>query len=59
MVHDLNAAPGADDLYPLVKEIDVPDPIFVASGSSVALTGSHDDSVVFISGDHILVVPVQ
>ena len=60
VVHDLNAPLGVGDVYPLVKEIDVPDSFSVASGARIAFTGTPDDSVVFVSGDNnILVVPVE
>jgi hypothetical protein len=60
VVHDLNAQLGSADFYPSLKEIDVPDSFSVAPGASIAFTGSHDDSTLFVAGDDgILVVPVQ
>jgi hypothetical protein len=61
VVYDLNGAlqPGA--VYPVARTILLPDSpnVTPGDGSSITMATSHDDSVVFISGDRkILVVPV-
>ena len=62
IVHDLNGALEAGALYPVLKAIDLTDSASAADDiyPSITMTSTPDDSAVFISGTHnILVVPVN
>jgi hypothetical protein len=60
VIYDLNGSLQIGAVYPVLRTISLPDAASTNSSTYVSMTSTHDDSVVFISGNSkLLVVPVN